>query len=262
MEELLASTHYGVRTLTLNRPECLNAINDTLSSQLQLALKDASSDDDVRVIVITGKGRGFCAGLDLKDRSARLPERKTRHKQLDELGWVGRQAISLIECDKPVIAAINGVAAGAGLALALACDLRFMSESAKVTTGYIRRGLSPDAGMCYFLPRLVGQTKAAEMIFTGCDILPNEAEQIGLVNKVFSDEEFDERVMTVAKELAEGPPIALTLSKRLFKASEEVDLTTLLKQELSSIKACFETKDAKEGIQAFVEKRKPLFKGE
>lgn len=262
MENLIISTSDGVRTLTLNRPERLNAINDNLSAQLQVAVTEASSDDEVRVIVITGNGPGFCAGLDLSDYAASRLSRTTRHEQYDDLGWVGRQAIGLVHCDKPVIAAINGVAAGAGLALALACDLRFMSASASVTTGYIRRGLSPDAGMSYFLPRLVGHTRAAEMILTGRKILSDEAERIGLVNGVFPDEEFHERIMEFAKDLANGPPIALTLSKRLLSASSDTDLITMLKQELSSIKVCFGTKDVKEGIQAFSEKRKPIFKGE
>ncbi|MDW7674258.1 MAG: enoyl-CoA hydratase/isomerase family protein [Bacillota bacterium] len=264
MSKLLIDTQSGIRTLTLNNPERLNAINDDLSSQLEQALKEASADDEVRVIVITGKGRGFCAGLDLSDFAAKHNKMasRTRYERLDDLGWVGRQALGIVGCDKPVIAAINGIAAGAGLALALACDLRFMAASARVTAGYIRRGLSPDAGMTYFLPRLVGQTRATELILTGRDITPAEAEKIGLVNAVYSDEEFEQRVMEFAAELAGGPPIAMTFSKRLLVGSQDSDLTAILKQELSLIKACFETKDVMEGIQSFVEKRKPNFRGQ
>ena len=262
MNEIIIDTHMGVRTLTLNRPERLNAISSELSSKLHDALIEASSNDDVRVIVITGKGRGFCAGLDLVDRSTKNLSRKTRHEQLDEMGWVGRQALAIAHCDKPVIAAINGVAAGAGFALSLACDMRFMSENARVTTGYIRRGLSPDAGLSYFLPRLVGQTRAVEMILTGRDLYPEEAERIGLINGIYADGDFNHRVMEFAKDLAGGPPIAFTLSKRLLTASPDTDLTTMLKKEWYSIKKCFETEDVKEGIQAFIEKRKPIFKGE
>lgn len=261
VDEIIIDTQSRIRTLTLNRPERLNAVNSELSSKLHHALIEASSDDEVRVIVITGKGRGFCAGLDLVDRSTKDLSRKTRHEQIDDMGWVGRQALSIVQCDKPVIAAINGIAAGAGFALTLACDMRFMSENARVTTGYIRRGLSPDAGLSYFLPRLVGQTRAVEMILTGRDIYPEEAEQVGLINGVFPDGEFHQRVMEFAKDLAEGPPIAMTLTKRLLTASPETDLTTMLKQELSLIKICFETEDVKEGILAFIEKRKPVFHG-
>lgn len=262
MGELNIDTRNGVRTLTLNRPERLNAINPALSSQIEHALIEAARDDEVRVVVITGAGRGFCAGLDLVDRKNQESSSITRYEQLDELRWVGRQALGIVQCDKPVIAAINGIAAGAGLALALACDMRFICKDAHVTTGYIRRALSPDGGMSYFLPRLVGHTRAAEMIFTGRDITSDEAERIGLVNGVFPADEFHGRVLEFARQLADGPPIALTLSKRLLTASLNLDLMTLLKQEITSIKTCFETKDATEGIQAFAEKRKPIFHGE
>lgn len=259
MGELLIDTKDGVRTLTLNRPERLNAIDDNLSSQIEQALEKASTEDEVRVVVITGSGRAFCAGLDLTNVSTTF---NTRHEQLDELGWVGRQALGIVHCDKPVIAAINGIAAGAGLSLALACDLCFMSASARVTTGYIRRGLSPDAGMSYFLPRLVGQARAAEMILTGREVQSDEAERIGLVSKVFPDDEFQERVFECAKELAGGPPIALTLSKRLLTTNADQELSTILKKEYAFIKQCFGTKDVREGVQAFLEKRKPVFRGE
>jgi 2-(1,2-epoxy-1,2-dihydrophenyl)acetyl-CoA isomerase len=262
MEHIIIETKDGVRTLTLNRPERLNAVNDTLSKEIIQAISEASADDEVRVIVITGSGRGFCAGLDLTDYAKRNPDAQSRHQKLDELGWVGHQALGIVHCDKPVIAAINGIAAGAGLALALACDIRFMSADARVTAGYIRRGLSPDAGMSYFLPRLVGQAKAAELILTGRDIYPEEAERIGLVNGIFPDEEFQEQVMNFARELAAGPPVAMTLSKRLLAASPDMDLTTILKQEYAFIKQCFGTKDVQEGVQAFAEKRKPVFRGE
>ncbi|KAB7704066.1 enoyl-CoA hydratase [Bacillus aerolatus] len=262
MGELNIDTQNGVRMLTLNRPERLNAINPALSLQVERALTEASMDDEVRVVVITGAGRGFCSGLDLMKGKSEESTPVTRYERLDELRWVGRQALGIVQCDKPVIAAINGIAAGAGLSLALACDLRFMSEEARVTAGYIRRALSPDGGMSYFLPRLVGQAKAAEIIFTGREITSDEAERIGLVNGVFPAAELHDRVLTFAKDLAEGPPIALTLSKRLLAASSDSDLETSLKHELTAIKTCFETKDAAEGIQAFTEKRKPIFRGE
>lgn len=262
MSVLQVSTENGVRVLKLNRPERLNAFNDELSSQLEIAVTEASKDDEVRVIVLTGSGQGFSSGLDLADRGEKAPPENPRAERLDDLGWVGRLALGLAHNDKPVIAAINGIAAGAGFALALASDLRFMSDSARVTTGYIRRGLNPDAGMSYFLPKLIGQTRAMELILTGRDIYPEEAERIGLVNDVFPEAEFEERVMEFANELAEGPPIALTFSKRLLVASLESDLPTILKQEFSLIKTCFASDDVQEGVKAFIEKRKPVFKGE
>ncbi|KAB2328356.1 enoyl-CoA hydratase [Cytobacillus depressus] len=262
MKELMVETQNGVRTLTLNRPERLNAITPSLHLQLEQALSEAAVDDDVRVVVITGAGRGFCAGLDLLERKNQETSSISRSERLDELRWVGRQALGIVHCDKPVIAAINGIAAGAGFALSLACDIRFMSKSARVTTGYIRRALSPDGGMSYFLPKLVGQAKASELIFTGRDINSDEAERIGLVNGVFPSDEFYEQVMIFARNLAEGPPIALTLSKRLLTESTYPDLRTILKQEITAIQSCFNTKDGIEGIHAFAEKRKPVFIGE
>ena len=167
MEHIIVDTENGVRTLTLNRPERLNAVNDKLSTEIIQAIQEGSADDEVRVIVITGSGRGFCAGLDLSDFAKRDPSTFTRQRKLDDLGWVGHLTLGIVHCDKPVIAAINGIAAGAGLALTLSCDIRFMSASAKVTAGYIRRGLSPDAGMTYFLPRLVGHWKSKRIDIDG-----------------------------------------------------------------------------------------------
>jgi 2-(1,2-epoxy-1,2-dihydrophenyl)acetyl-CoA isomerase len=262
MDLIITTTMQGVRTIKLNRPDRLNAINNELSTALEQALAEASADDNVRVIVLTGEGRGFCAGLDLSDLEARRSAKSSRREQLDNLGWVGRLALGITHSDKPVIAAINGIAAGAGFALTLACDLRFMASGARATAGYIRRALNPDAGMTYFLPRLIGQTRAAELIYTGRDIDPVEAERIGLINGVFPDDEFHDRVMAFAVELASGPPVAMTLSKRLLAASPDTDLASLLKQELASIKVCFGTTDVKEGVQAFLEKRKPVFRGE
>jgi 2-(1,2-epoxy-1,2-dihydrophenyl)acetyl-CoA isomerase len=218
----------------------------------------------VRVVVITGAGRGFCAGLDLspENQAARAgaPDRG-RHARLDDLGWVGRQALALTGCDKPVIAAINGPAAGAGLALALAADIRLMAAGAVVTTGYVRRGLSPDAGLSYFLPRLVGTSRAADLLLTARDLGAEEAERIGLVSRVFPADGFREAVADYAAKLAAGPPIALTLTKRLLVSSPEHDLPTQLRIELTSIAKCFGTEDTREAMRAFLERRAPQFQG-
>lgn len=261
---LVETTSAGVRTITLNRPEKLNAVNDRLSNEIPAALEEASSDDAVRVIVVTGAGRGFCAGLDLDPAS--LAEHMTlangsRSMRLDDLRWVGRQALALANNDKPIIAAINGPAAGAGLGLALGADIRLMSASAVVTTGYIRRGLAPDAGVSYFLPRLVGASRANELILTARDIAAEEAERIGLVSRVLPAEGFQEAVARYAEQLAGGPPVALTLTKRLLAQSLDADLVTQLKSELAAIQRCFETEDVAEAMRAYAEKRPPNFKG-
>jgi 2-(1,2-epoxy-1,2-dihydrophenyl)acetyl-CoA isomerase len=261
-QELLVQTTQGVRTITLNRPERLNALNTALAEAIQAAVHEASADDAVRVIVLTGAGRGFCAGLDLSDGIAGADlEGRTRHAKLDVFGWVGRQALTLTACDKPVIAAINGAAAGAGLSLALAADIRLMAAGTKITTGYLRRGLVPDGGMAYFLPRLVGTSRAAELILSARDIDAEEAERIGLVSRVLPAEGFQEAVASYAAALASGAPIAQTLAKRLLVQSPELDLRTMLQLELTSIKQCFTTQDVREGMMAFLEKRKPNFQG-
>lgn len=260
-QELLVQTAQGVRTITLNRPERLNALNAALAEAIQAAINAASSDDAVRVIVLTGAGRGFCAGLDLSDSAAAALDGQNRHTKLDVLGWVGRQALTLTMCDKPIIAAINGAAAGAGLSLALAADIRLMAAGTRITTGYLRRGLVPDGGMAYFLPRLVGTSRAAELILTARDIDAEEAERMGLVSRVFPAEGFQEAVTSYAAELASGPPIAHTLAKRLLAQSPDLDLRTMLQLELASIKMCFTTEDVREGMLAFLQKRKPAFQG-
>jgi 2-(1,2-epoxy-1,2-dihydrophenyl)acetyl-CoA isomerase len=260
-QELLVQTVQGVRTITLNRPDRLNALNAALAEAIQAAIAAASADDEVRVIVLTGAGRGFCAGLDLSDSAAAALDGQSRHAKLDPLGWVGRQALTLTQCDKPIIAAINGAAAGAGLSLALAADIRLMAAGTRITTGYLRRGLCPDGGMAFFLPRLVGTSRAAELILTARDIDAEEAERIGLVSRVFPAEGFQEAVASYAADLASGPPIAQTLAKRLLAQSPDLDLRTMLQLELTSIKTCFTTEDVREGMAAFLQKRKPSFQG-
>lgn len=261
---LIEITPAGVCTITLNRPEKLNAVNQVLTDEIPTAIEQVSADDAVRVIVITGAGRGFCAGLDLdpENRAAQLDIRSSsRRERLDDLRWVGRQALAIVNSDKPVIAAINGAAAGAGLGLALATDIRLMAADAVVTTGYLRRGLCPDAGVSYFLPRLVGLSRATELTLTARNISADEAERIGLVSRVFPAAGFREAVANYAAELAAGPPIAQTLAKRLLTSSLNNDLPTQLKSELTGITQCFNTDDVREAMQAFLEKRSPNFKG-
>ncbi len=261
---LIETTPAGVRTITLNRPDKLNAVNMKLADELPAALSEASQDDSVRVVVITGAGRGFCAGLELSPENVaamRDVRSKSRHERLDDLHWVGRWVLAVTGCDKPVIAAINGPVVGAGCGLALACDLRVMSEAAVLSTGYTRIGLCPDAGVSYFLPRLVGWSRASELILTARDVKPAEAEQIGLVSRVLPVEQFVAGVAELAAQLAAGPPLAQTLSKRLLLASLDSELTDQLRREISSIFHCLASEDTKEAMRAFAEKRRPVFNG-
>jgi 2-(1,2-epoxy-1,2-dihydrophenyl)acetyl-CoA isomerase len=264
-ESLLVDTaEDGVRTITLNRPEKMNAVNLKLADELTVAVGEASRDDAVRAVVITGAGRGFCAGIELSlenIQASRERKNSSRHAALDDLNWVGRWALALTGCDKPIIAAINGPAIGAGCGLALAADIRVMSDAAVVSTGYMRMGLCPDAGVSYFLPRLIGLARATELIMSARDLKADEAERIGLVSMALPAENFTARVAEYAKQIASGPPIGLTMAKRLLVNSLDTDMLTQLRRELSSIYYCITTQDAAEAMRAFAEKRRPVFKG-
>lgn len=256
---LVETTSHGVRTITINRPERLNAVNAALADELPRAVTAAAIDDAVRTLVITGAGRGFCVGLDLSD-APRL-DTSTVSARLDAQLWVGRWAHALANCEKPVIAAVNGPAAGAGFGLALCCDFRVVAASAKCTAGYIRRGLSPDAGVTWWLPRIVGHARATEIILTGRDVAAEEALHIGLATYVAPDEKFAETVAMMAQQLAAGPPIAMALSKRLLRESSITTLDAQLRNEVTHIKTCFATNDVADALTAFREKRAPRFMG-
>lgn len=251
---VVATTTAGVRTIMLDRPERLNAVNSTLAEELPVALAEASRDDHVRVVVITGAGRGFCAGLDLRDPA--LLDQSTRTGRLDDMGWVGRWVLAMASCEKPVIAAVNGPAAGAGFGLALAADLRLISDAASLTAGYVRMGLSPDAGVTYHLPRIIGLGPATDILLTGRDVSAEEALNLGLVTAVFPAESFTAEVSAHAARLAETAPIALALTKRLLRQSLDTTLLPQLRDELTHVKSSFDSEDARRAMQAFTEKRK------
>ena len=256
---LIETTSDGVRTITINRPDRLNAVNPLLSKELPHAVDGAAANDDVRVVVITGAGRGFCAGLDLSEPprldASTLPER------LDSDLWVGKWVQSLAHCEKPVIAAVNGPAVGAGFGLALASDIRIMATSAKCAAGYVRRGLSPDAGVSWWLPRIVGHARAMEIVLTGRDVESDEALRIGLVTRIVADDAFMPTVLGMATQLAAGPPIALALSKRLLLESSTAMMREQLRNEVVHIRQCFATGDVQNAIIAFREKKMPRFTG-
>ncbi|MDB4880464.1 MAG: enoyl-CoA hydratase [Gemmatimonadetes bacterium] len=249
----------GVRTITLDRAEKLNAVNGALAAALAAALGEAGADDAVRVVLITGAGRAFCAGLDLSS-PPELPT-ATRAERLDPYAWVGSWVRAVTACEKPVIAAVNGPAAGAGFGLALACDIRIVAASAKLTAGYVRRGLSPDAGVSWFLPRHVGLARASEILLTGRDLDAAEAERIGLAAAVLPDAGFGEAAGAWAARLAAGAPVAHALTKRLLVQSFDTALEAQLRDELVHIRSCFATADVAEAMQAFREKRVPGFQG-
>lgn len=256
---ILTEDRDHVRTILLNRPEKLNALTTELAEGMIAAIETADRDDRVHVILLSGAGRGFCAGLDLTAPRERADA--GRWERMDDLGWVGRQALVIAGASKPVVAAINGPAAGAGLSIALAADVRVMAAGARITTGYARRGLCPDGGMSWFLPRIVGLTRAADLVLTARDVPAEEALALGIVAAVYPDDSFREQAHAYAARLAANAPIGMTNSKRLLAESFANPLPTHLRRELALIRQCFQTEDVREGLRAFIEKRPPVFQG-
>lgn len=247
-----------VATVTLDRPEQLNALSGTMRDDLHQAI--AMALGRARVVVITGAGKAFCSGGDVKYMADLRREGDT--ETLRQLMESGRRVVELLrELPLPTVAAINGVAAGAGLSLALACDLRIASTEARLGATFSRVGLHPDWGGSFFLPRLVGTAVACEMIFTGRMLSAEEALRVGLVNRVVETDEFPDRVLDLVRELAAAPPQAVRFAKEAIYDAVGVSLDQMLDYEEEAQKACFESEDSLEGFTAFAEKRPPRFKG-
>ena len=247
--------------ITLNRPERLNALSPELRDALTDALAEVHQSDEVRVVILTGAGRGFCSGADLSGFAAadRVPD---QNEQLDEFGWVGRQAMSVYHLDKPVIGAINGVAAGAGMSLALSCDVRVGSENTRFKSVFIERNLSPDSGLSFFLPRVVGQSRAADIIYTSRAVDAEEAHRIGLIDRLVGQDQLLETALEMAAQMAQWPPLALRSSKRVLQHNLEVGIEDALRYEMSGLTYAGRARnDAKESLAAFREKRKPTYTG-
>ena len=258
---LLYDVADGIATLTLNRPERLNALGDTLRDDLHDAVTRAAEDSDVRVMILTGAGKGFCAGGDVKAMNENKERGASRPLMEKVAPGRDRTVLALRDAPKPVIAAVNGAAAGAGMNLALACDIRLASAAAKFAQAFVKRGLHPDWGGTYFLPRVVGAAKACELIFTGEIIDAQEALRLGIVSAVHAPEALLPAARALARKIADGPPVAIRLAKRAIYHSLECDLRQALEFETYAQNICFETQDAREGISAFVEKRPPAFRG-
>jgi 2-(1,2-epoxy-1,2-dihydrophenyl)acetyl-CoA isomerase len=251
-----------VRTIVLNRPEKKNALSNHLAWGVVAAIDAAAKDDDVWVIAVTGSGDAFCAGLDLSGGEPYSPHSR-QSAQLDDIGWVGNFLLAIRKrCDKPVIGAINGVAVGAGLGLAMATDIRIVAKSARLMAGYTRIGGSPDAGLTITLPQAMGYERAIRFMMENRTATGEEAVALGMAGEVVDDDKFADRVAEYCARLCEWSPITLRLLKRgMVKSLETSDLETQLRYELSNIRMAFGSEDAKEARKAFFEKRKPVFSG-
>ena len=245
----------GVVTLTLNRPEKKNAMNTAMFNELLTVFREIDVSSTDRVLVITGAGDAFCSGADLSTRGG-----DTRHS-LSRLHWVADIALALHRIPKPVIAKVNGVAVGAGMNLALACDLIVASDTARFSEIFARRGLSIDFGGSWLLPRLIGMHRAKELAFFADIISAKEAAELGLVNRVLPSGELDAFVNDWAARLAAGPPVALSLTKRLLTNSFNMSMDEALEAEGMAQSVNTATEDTAEAIKAFLEKRDPKFKG-
>jgi 2-(1,2-epoxy-1,2-dihydrophenyl)acetyl-CoA isomerase len=250
----------GVAWLVLNRPDALNAWTRQLGEELTHALDDVAADPAVRAIVLTGAGRAFCAGGDVK----RMAADETPPSEAEAIANLrARMEVSrlLHELPKPTIAMVNGAAAGAGLSIALACDLRFAGESARFITAFAKVGFSGDFGGTYFLTKLVGSAKARELYFTADPVSAREALSLGIVNRVFADDELQRETMAFARALAKGPRIALGMMKQNLNLAESGTLSQLLDAEAVGQVKTGRTEDHREAAKAFVEKRAPVFVG-
>jgi len=251
-----------IATITLNRPERLNAINEQLEEELLVAYDDVANDDEVRVIVITGAGRAFCAGEDVKVRPGETPQRKKTSVQI-ALGAGSRRNDRVVlaprSIPKPVIAAVNGPAVGQGLSICLHCDIRIASENARLGAVWALRGIPPESLSAYVLPQIVGIPKAIELVFTGRIISAQEAKEIGLVAEVYPADKFAEATHVLASSLARGAPIALALAKRGIYQFADLYLAAAMQFERFSLDYAFRTEDREEGIKSFLEKREANF---
>lgn len=262
MPTVLISRSGPVATPILNRPEVRNALSPEMYAELAAALEQCHRDSSVRVVIITGQGDAFCAGGDLRAMEERAlrgtPQGELRAFFAQTVAWVARRLHTLRQ---PVIARVNGVAAGAGCSLALGCDLRIASAAARFSLGFVQRGLIPDWGGSHLLPRTIGLSRACELVFTGRLIDAGEAERIGLVNRVVPASELDQAVETLACEIAALPPEAVSLAKQALHAGARSTLDEALELEAVLQSYCCSTADHREAVAAFRERRPPHFSG-
>ena len=261
-KDLTYDVNDHVALITLNKPEKLNAMTWGSWAELETAIADAEDDDDVRCIVITGAGRGFCAGTDLTTTETEAdwhPRPFTPREQKLRSRFLVMEQI--YRCRKPTIAAVNGASAGAGFSLALSVDIRIASEAARFSAVFVKRAIVADTGCTWFLPRIVGMENALKMLYTGRLVPAHEALAMGLVSEVVPNDQLMVRAMALASEIAHGPSVAIELMKRLAHQAWETDLTTQVEHEQMLQGISSQTEDVKEGRLSFLEKREPRFQG-
>jgi 2-(1,2-epoxy-1,2-dihydrophenyl)acetyl-CoA isomerase len=262
-ESLVLEQRGTVAVATLNRPERLNALDASLRRETLDLIARVAADDSIRALVLTGAGRGFCSGVDLSGGLSAEAGGTLSPQQVmvDDLGWVGRQALALHGLDKPTVAAVNGVAAGAGMSLALACDLRVGGPGTRFKTVFLERNLSPDSGMSYFLPRIVGYSRAADLIFTSRDVEGAEALRIGLLDRLVEENPLNAAV-ELAGQIAALPPVAMRSAKRVLQHNVDAALAEALRVETAGLGYARRAhNDAAESIASFREKRPGHFTG-
>src|SRR6267378_7817720 len=259
-EHLLIKEESGILTITLNRPDKLNAFIGHMRRDLAEALEAAGSDRGVRVVVMAGAGRAFCAGGDV-NFMAELVERGEAEEFARLLGAARRVILTIRHMTKPVIASIEGACAGAGFNLALACDLRIASSTATFSQSFVKLGFHPDWGGTYFLPRLLPSNIACELFFLGDAVNAEQALRLGLVNRVVAPEELEIETRKLAERLRDGPAVSIAAAKHAVYAGEHDSLEQMLQYEVEAQLRCFESEDGREGVRAFLEKRPPRFTG-
>jgi 2-(1,2-epoxy-1,2-dihydrophenyl)acetyl-CoA isomerase len=260
MSDCIVERQGGVMIIKFNRPERMNSLGGTLLAEFNAALLEGRSDDRVRAFIVTGEGRAWNAGADLQAAGSgggARNENSQRWAAIDPIGEVGRTILNIRGADKPTIAAVNGVAVGGGFGLCSAFDIRIASDQARFSTVFIKRALAPDCGLSWFLPRLVGPERAAEMFFTGRMVSAEEAKEMGIVSKVVPHDALMDAALELANGIANSPPTAMAFTRRALHNSQTATLEQHLEYEWVNQKACLRAPEFGEGVKAFLEKREP-----